>query len=279
MASFLALKGWRSDVAVDLGTAFTRVAARDRELFKIPSVCRSGPVLRCGTVADPFGAAEILRPLFSKRKRLGFLCPRAVASAPSDATAEELETLVASLIEAGAASVHLVPAPLAAALGAGIDVSLPYAQMIVDVGAGVTDCAVFRSGEMVRSRTTRIGCGTLRNTGIDPAHQSGGAEMTIGNLQALAAAGARGSLKLPDADSHAVLRLKLIEILGTAETLLQESGDRVGCEVIESGIVLTGGGALFPGMRESLAACTSIHIITPSCPLDAVVLGLRAMLD
>lgn len=274
----------RPDVAVDLGTALTRIAAGSHELFTIPSLFRSRPALRSGAIADPQGAAEILRPFLSKRRKLGIVRPRAVAAVPSDATAAERQALVTSVLAAGAASARLVPAPLAAALGAGVDVSLPYAQMIVDVGEGVTDCAVVRSGEIVLSRTARVGCGVLREAVRDHL-RSRGTPVTVGEAQALLAAagvasGTNGGVRrLAEAEIHAALGAPLGEILGAAAALLHDAGDGVGCEVIESGIVLTGGGALLPGMRESLAARTSIHVVTPSRPLDAVVLGLRGMLS
>lgn len=262
-------------------------------------MAESRTALRSGAVVDTEAATEVLRPFLSRSRKLGVIRPGAVVAAPTDATVREREALVASVLRAGAATARIVPAPLAAAIGAEMDVSLPYAQMIVDVGEGVTDCAILRSGRILQSRAMRVGCCTLREKVRDYFRRDRGMDVTTGEAQAIVAAagvartsagertlsvemkegeGRPRDLEVCDAEIQAAVEPALGDILSTAAVLLREAPHGLGCEVIESGIVLTGGGALLSGMRERLAAQTSINVIVPSSPLDAVVLGLRAML-
>ena len=93
--------------------------------------------------------------------------PTVLACVPSDAAAEEIEALRDALRNAGAARATVVPEPLAAAVGAGLDLSSPHAQMLVDVGEGVTDVAVIRNGLVEDTLAIRVGCSDLRATIMD----------------------------------------------------------------------------------------------------------------
>lgn len=117
--------------------------------------------LRGGVVVEPECAVEILRPLFARARRFSLGRPRVVATVPTDANRDERFALEESVRRAGAAAVALAPEPLAAAIGAGLDLGLPYAQLVVDLGHGVTDCIVVRSGQIVESSAHRVGCGDL----------------------------------------------------------------------------------------------------------------------
>lgn len=231
------------DLAVDLGSATTRVSsAFSHCTFEAPSAVGETRALRGGAVVEPECAAEVLRPLFAKVRRLGLVRPRVIASVPTDASREEQLVLEEAVRRAGAAAVELVPEPLAAAVGERLDLGLPYAQLVIDVGHGVTDCAVIRSGLLVESRALRIGCGDLE--------------------EALADA-------LAPMDS----------ILGFIEGFVRELPHEIGAEVVESGIHLTGGGALLPGLAEALGHRTGLCVRRFRDPLGAVVLGGRRMAE
>ena len=140
--------GWRGNlggVAVDLGTASMRVAGSlTRHILEVPAHRDGRRALSAGVVADVDLAAELLRPLLRQARAFGFLPSRVVASAPTDAGAEDRERLIAALRAAGARGVVVFPEPLSAAIGGGVDVGSAYAQMVVDVGHGVTDALVVR---------------------------------------------------------------------------------------------------------------------------------------
>ena len=159
------------DLALDLGTANTRLYAVGHGLIADePSMIHVQPEtgaveavgaraawlachdpyansvspLHAGVVVDVEAATSLLKPFLQRAQRLGFFKPRALACAPTDACKEEREALIEATRRAGASAVVVVPEPLAAAIGAGLDIASPYAQMLVDIGDGVTDIAVWR---------------------------------------------------------------------------------------------------------------------------------------
>src|SRR5262245_64323369 len=185
--------GWRNllapDLAIDLGTANTRlyarghgliadeptlikiqpetgaveaVGARAARLSKLDRFAYAVSPLHAGVVADVEAASSLLKFFLSRAQRLGILRPRALACAPTDACEEERAALIEATKRAGAAAVVVVPEPLAAAIGAGLDISSPYAQMLVDIGDGVTDIAIIRSSTLIQTSAVRTACSDLQ---------------------------------------------------------------------------------------------------------------------
>lgn len=301
MANYWDRNSWRCEVAIDLGTAFVRVATKKTAVVTMPTTQSPIPLLRNGVIIDQQAVSDLLRPLLGRARRLGLLRPRVVVGTPTDATDEEREVLATALHQAGAASVGIVSEPFAAAMGAGVNLLSPYAQMIVDVGEGVTDCVIVRAGEVLESQASRIGCCSLRDLVHDDLHRCWGQTFTVTELERMIAAAGTGNARRIDSNIeirvgsckadfrkplsvrptafHAIIEPVVVEVLATAVNLLRKVPPALGCEIIESGIVLTGGGALLPGLRERLAEETSIQVTTPAQPLDAVILGLRGMLE
>ena len=131
-------KFWRQDVALDVGTAVTRVAIGMHRLIERPSETAVKRALRGGVVVDGDAAVAFLKPLLAQVRVFGVVGPRVLACAPSDVKSTERELLIESIVKAGASSVVVIPEPLAAAIGAGADVSSPYAQMVIDIGEATT---------------------------------------------------------------------------------------------------------------------------------------------
>lgn len=246
---------WRQQVALDVGTSTIRAASGHRPLIEQHSWLGSRTGVRDGVVVDPAIVAEILRPILAGTRLFGIVKPCVLACAPSDATLEERQRLHDAIMQAGASSVMIIPEPLAAAVGAGIDVSSPYAQMIVDIGEGVTDCALIKMSRIQTTAAVRVGCGQMR-IGLHPAlfQQSG---------------------RLPEGHP---LQPVLESITRLIDDFLQDLSPETGCEVIENGILLTGGGALIPGLSRYLAQHSGIHVVTAPKPRDSVVEGARAIL-
>ncbi len=282
----------RCTVAIDLGTAFLRIAPERFGVVTMPMANTAGAPMRGGVVADPLTVAEMLRPVLSKFWRLGILGPRVLVGAPTDLREKERATLVGALSASGANSIEIIPEPQASAVGAGLDLSSPYAQMVVDVGEGVTDCAIIREGKIVTSHASRVGCSTLRERVRRTVLQKWGLCLTPEEAEKIVQAGVSASprmtaVPLSTANSETliirpeevreVLEPIIEEILAVSTTLLQNAPHALGCEIIESGIVLTGGGALLPGLRKRLARATDIHVTIPNDPLGTVVTGLQKM--
>lgn len=314
------------DIALDLGTANTRLYARGQGIIaEEPSIVRmqtdTGRIeevgvsaafclkdkqhslispLRAGVVADIKATTALLTPLLRRSRRLGILKPRVLVCAPTDACEEERAALIEATREAGASAVAIAPEPLAAAIGGGLDVASEYAQMIVDIGDGVTDIAVIRLGSLVVTDAVRIACSDLTRAVCDLAAarydiklypneaerlvRKIGATKQQNLASSFIAAGddsRTGTLRRVNIYGHeiaAALHPVLREIIAAVGLALRNLPPEIACEVIESGIRLTGGGACLPGMTTLIANETQLAVKLVREPMRAVINGARQML-
>ncbi|ACH38332.1 MreB/Mbl family ATPase [Citrifermentans bemidjiense Bem] len=266
---------WRPHVALDVGTATTRIAAGSR-LMEQPSMIGRKRALSGGVVVDGETAWHILKPLLDRARVCGIVKPCVLACAPSDARYEERQLLVDSIMRSGAASAAVIPEPLAAAIGAGIDVSSPYARMVVDIGEGVTDCAIISSSEIRACCAVRIGCARMRSAIVKNIGGEYGDDLADDLMRRC------GLARSPeDAGSVAVaasIEVVLEEIAAKLSLFVRDLPAEMGCDVIDSGICLTGGGALIPGVRRYLEERIGISICVADNPRHSVVEGARAIL-
>lgn len=267
---------WRPHVALDVGTATTRIAAGSR-LLEQPSVIDGKRALRGGVVVDGEAASHILKPLLDRARVCGIVKPCVLACAPSDARYEERQLLVDSIMRSGAASAEVIPEPLAAAIGAGIDVSSPYARMVVDIGEGVTDCAIISSSEIRASCAVRTGCARMRSAIVRDLGCGEYGEEFADHLMRRCGL-ARSPEEIGSITVAASIELVLEEIACKLSSFLRDLPAEMGCDVIDSGICLTGGGALIPGVRRFLEERTGISISVADNPRQSVVEGARAIL-
>lgn len=277
-------KFWRQDVALDVGTATTRVAIGMHRLIECPSETAVKRALRGGVVVDGDAAVAFLKPLLAQVRVFGVVGPRVLACAPSDVKPNEREQLIDSIIKAGASSVVVIPEPLAAAVGAGIDVSSPYAQMVIDIGEGVSDCAVIQSSKILATRAVRIGCAGMRREIVRDEKQrrikpvtDEEAEKILRTSGVALSASDRPAVSV-QAESVSSLEAVVEEICGAINSFLLDLPHILGCEIIDSGIWLSGGGALVPGIRERLEERTGITVRIVENPLYAVIEGARVIL-
>ena len=271
---------WRQNVALDVGTANTRAAIGNYRLIEQPSETAAKRALRGGVVVDGETAVRLLKPLLSKVRAFGIVRPCVLACAPSDIKRSERQLLKESILKAGASSVAIIPEPLAAAVGAGIDVSSPYPQMIIDIGEGVSDCAIIQSSKILVTCSVRVGCAMIRMEIARTSKKNGNATVTDNEAEiilrssgvALSGSGA------PDSVEQTFPNSAVEEILNTIDSFLRDLPHTLGSEIIDSGIWLSGGGALIPGIREKLEQRTGIKVSIVSNPLSAVVEGARVIL-
>lgn len=276
------------DIAVDIGTATMRAATSKSRPSEQRSVSRNTPALAQGVVADPDATIEVLGPLLRSLQPSRHSRPRVLACAPTDATAFERASLKDCILHAGASNVLVVPEPLAAAVGAKIDIAAKYSKLVIDFGEGVTDCALIHRGKVVHSSAVRIGCANLRRSIQDWAQES--LEVAISRddadrflrrfgvmavrdtLDETMALGASANLL------RGALAAPVTAMLDTVKTMLRDLPASFGAEVIEDGIFMTGGGALLPGMDTLVERATGIHTTVTPQPLASVIHGARAML-
>ncbi|MCM2254646.1 MAG: rod shape-determining protein [Vicinamibacteria bacterium] len=284
------------DVALDVGTATTRLAvAGSGRVFAAPSCDPLSGVhaLRNGVVCSIEAAARVLRPLVQSQRGLRPLPPRALCGVPSDATAAEREALCSAARAAGAEPIALVAEPIAAAVGSGRDLADPRALLVVDVGDGVTDIALIRDREVVRSHAVRIGIADLRETALGAALvalrspvSAQAAEFLVGQVGATRAGG-NPELAVPGAGGRTLraaflrdaLRPLLARLYAAVNAAFLGLPDRDAVEVIERRVLLTGGGALLSGLPPALAEVTGLDLSLAPDPLHAVVDGARAILE
>ncbi|MBT1073235.1 rod shape-determining protein [Pelotalea chapellei] len=257
----------RQDVALDVGTASIRLAAGSNRLMKQPSHSSAGHALRAGVITNEDTATNLLKPMLSQVKIFGIVRPCVLACAPSDVSRAERELLVGSIMKAGASSVTIIPEPLAAAVGAGVDVSSPYAHMIIDIGEGVTDCAVIRESKIRSTCAVRGGCAQLRSKIASNWSRSG--SLSTANAEQLLRSKGISLSPVHDVASNLADAIALF---------LKNLPPELGCEIIESGIRLTGGGALVPGISSLIEDRTGITVTTSPTPLSDVIEGARAIL-
>lgn len=277
-------KLWRQDVALDVGTATTRVAIGMDRLIERPSETAAKRALRGGVVVDGDAAVAFLKPLLAQVRVFGVVGPRVLACAPSDVKRNEHELLIESIVKAGASSVVVIPEPLAAAVGAGVDVSSPYPQMVIDIGEGVSDCAIIQSSKILATCAVRFGCAGMRREIVQTAERNGISAITDGEAEELLRSHGVAVSSSDSLDSGgrahpaAAVEPVMEEILATIDSFLRDLPHSLGCEIIDSGIWLSGGGALIPGIRERLEEHTGITVRTVGNPLFAVIEGARVIL-
>jgi len=271
---------WRQHVALDVGTATTRIAVGQASLVEHATCVDGRQALRGGVIVDAGIILDVLKPIMRRARICGIIKPCVLACAPSDARREERQLLSDSIMRAGAASVFLIPEPLAAAIGSGLDVSSPYAQMVIDIGEGVTDCAIIRSSKIYATRAIRIGCCQMRQAVSKAIRASGHADSdkTHADMLMRTCGLLRYRDKTEAAQVATAIHPVMEEIADTFDSFLRDQNHVVGCEIIDSGICLTGGGALIPGVREYFAQRTNIRVTTADAPRASVVEGARAIL-
>jgi rod shape-determining protein MreB len=323
--------GWRNllapDLAIDLGTANTRlyarghgliadeptlikiqpgtgtieaVGARAARLAKLDRTAYAISPLHAGVVADIEAASSLLKFFLSRAQRLGILRPRAMVCAPTDACEEERAALIEATRRAGASTVVVVPEPMAAAIGAGLDVSSPYAQMIVDIGDGVTDIAVIRSGALITTSAARTACSDLRHCVSQMVAFRYGVLLFSDEAERLAQmvgaardedrerlfltqgtdllTGESMSLCVSSHDVVEAVDQPLGIIVDAVQKAVRDLPAETSCEVIENGLCLTGGGAQLQGLPERLEKATSLTVRVADDPMRAVINGACQML-
>ncbi|GAB4457862.1 MAG: rod shape-determining protein MreB [Armatimonadaceae bacterium] len=298
---------FRPDVAVDLGTANTRIAPlRGHTMTESPSTCGDTEALRAGVVVNTYAAAEVLRPAFHRFRTLGILRPRVLACAPSDTTDNERQAVIESCYDAGAAAVALLPEPVAAAIGDGVDIQTAPATLIMDIGDGVTDCALIRDGRLLLASARRVACSNFHRAVQSLACDRYGVQISLcearrnteavgmetpamdeAGLPILARVSVEGTSLRTGQRETVHIPLGLVqeafapiaaEIAQTAWTLVAELHSALRQEARKSGLRLTGGGALLPGATEFIEQRTGMPVQRVQRPLESVVGGAKALL-
>jgi rod shape-determining protein MreB len=254
-----------------------------------------------GVIAD-FDVAEVMLKYFIKQahSRNRLLSPRIVISVPSEITQVEKRAVVESALRAKAGEVYLVDQAIAAAIGAGLPITEACGSMIVDVGGGTTGIAVISSSGIVYSRSVRVAGNEMDEAIIQfikRKHNLLIGERTaetikieLGSAEPLERPltmeikgrnlieGLPKMITITDEEIRGALSDIVGIIINAIKEALERTPPELSADIIDRGIMLTGGGALLRRFDKRLAAETGLPVFVAEDPLSSVVLGTSKML-
>lgn len=276
--------------------------AAKRMIGRTPSYIQAIRPLRDGVIADFEVTEKMLRYFIDKVHTGRFAArPRIVICVPSGITAVERRAVEEAAYHAGARKAYTIEEPMAAAIGVGLPVHEPTGSMVIDIGGGTTEVAVISLGGIVTSKSIRIGGDEMDEAiiqwvkkeyslmlGERTAEQ---VKMAIGSAWPYAdepAAEVRGrdlisglpkTIVLSSAEIREAIEETIEAVVDAVKFTLDKTPPELSADVMERGIVLTGGGAYLNGLDVRLAHETGMPIVVPDRPLHSVVLGSGACLE
>ncbi len=332
---FDSIMGWFSyDLAVDLGTANTLVYVKGKGIVanepsvvaiqengrgarrilavgkeakemvgRTPGTIRAIRPLKEGVIAD-FEVAQKMLEYFIRRthnNRKSFVRPRIIVSVPIGITEVEKRAVKESAEAAGAREVYLIEETMGAALGAGMPVTEPGGNMVVDIGGGTTGVAVISLAGIVVSKSVRVGGDKMDEAILQYVKRT--YNMIIGDrtaeevkikLGTAVEGGEVGVMKVKGRDLRAgvpktieisseevreALTEPIISIVEAIKQTLERTPPELAADIVDSGIMLTGGGALLGGLDILVREETGLPATVADDPLTCVVLGSGKALD
>ncbi len=325
--------GWfSSDLAIDLGTANTLVYVKGQGIvLREPSVVavrkdvRANKVLAVGTeakrmlgktpgnivairpmkdgvIAD-FEVTEAMLRYFIRKvhNRRTLVRPRIIISVPSGITQVEKRAVRESAESAGAREVYLIEEPMAAAIGAGLPITEPTANMVVDIGGGTTEVAVISLAGIVYSKSVRVAGDKMdqailqhikrRYNLLIGEHSAENIKMTLADIMPEPpyeemqikgrdlVSGVPKTITIDSKEIREAISEQIDTIVETVKIALEQTPPELAADIVDKGIVLTGGGALLKNLDKLLREETSLPIIIADDPLSSVVLGSGKALD
>ncbi len=258
--------------------------------------------LKDGVIAD-YQVTETMLKYFIQRVcgRRPLFKPQVVVCVPSGVTSVEKRAVLEASMQAGAKQVYLISEPMAAAIGAGLSVAEASGNMVVDIGGGTTDIAVISLGGEVVTDSIRVGGDKFDDAIVRFVRRE--YNLMIGERTAEACKIELGSVYIPDPSKKFEIRgrdavsglprtveinqeqvLQALEesvrsIIQTVRTVLEKTPPELSSDIMDKGIVLTGGGALLDGFTELLTAETGIPAHLADDPMSCVALGTGKVLE
>jgi len=224
-----------------------------------------------------------------------------LASCPYRLTDVEKLAIETAILDAGAKSVALIDAPLAAALGAGLRISGPRGCMVCDIGGGTTEIAVISSGGIVRAKSLRVGGDKFDQAIInyckyrkDLMVGDAAAEMAKRQLAVASPDIDRGSMQIfgrgvrtglattqimQSGEVCQALRAPIEAIIRAIITTIEETPPEISGDIFDFGIMLTGGGANIPGLAALISKHAGVRVTLAKQPMDAVCQGLGKFIE
>ncbi len=319
-----------NDIGIDLGTTNILVYVKGKGIvIREPSVAvvekETGKIVAIGEEARQMigrtpGNILAVRPLqdgvianydvtetmlkFFIKKVCGnnrFFRPTVVICVPAGVTSVERRAVLEAAMEAGAKKVHLIEEPMAAAIGAGLNITEPSGSMVVDIGGGTSDIAVISLGGVVVSECLRIGGDKFDDAviryikkmynlmigertaeeikiNIGTAYPEGDQrEMEIKGRDLVT--GLPRNLAFTSTEAFHALSEPIMAIIDGVKSVLERTPPELAADIMDKGIVMTGGGSLLHGFDKIMSAETGIPVYLAEDPLTCVVMGAGKVLD
>ena len=273
-------------------------------LGKTPGHIQAIRPMKDGVIADFVITEEMIKYFIRKvHNRRTFANPRVIICVPTGSTPVERRAIHDSALAAGARKVSLIEEPMAAAIGAGLPVNEPQGSMVVDIGGGTTEIAVISLGGIVYSRSVRIGGDTMdtaiiqfmrkrynlligessaemikKEVGIAIGPKTGDGK-TIDIKGRDLASGVPKEIELNQTQVAEALSEPIQHIVDSVKAALEETPPELSADLVDMGIVLTGGGALLEKMDEAIRDATGLPVTIAEEALNCVALGSGKALE
>ena len=295
-----------SVVAVAVGSGEKRVVAVGNEakemIGRTPGSIVAVRPIKDGVIADFGTTAEMLRQFIKKAMASSPLArARVMICIPSGVTEVERKAVHDAAVSAGARYVSLIEEPMAAAIGAGVSVTEPKGSMIVDIGGGTTEVAVISLGDIVSSRSIRVAGDMFDDSIVQYIRKTYNVligertaeelKITIGSAAPYEGEGAidvrgRGlidglpkNIEVTSDDIRLALTDPVSQIVENVRLTLEKTPPELAADIMDSGILLTGGGALLRGIDRLLTEKTGMPAHVAEEPTDCVVTGTAICLN
>lgn len=315
--------GLSQDIGIDLGTATVLVYVKGKGIvLKEPSVVAinqdTGKIiavgsearrmlgrtpgnivairpLREGVIADYDVTEKMLRYFINKANgKKWFFKPRVMVCIPSGVTGVEERAVRQAALQAGARYAHLIEEPLAAALGAGLDISEPSGSMIIDIGGGTTDVAVLSLGGIVCSRSLRVGGDKFdeaivryirrefnlmigERTGEEIKIEIGSALVDKNKSTTIRGrdlvTGLPKAITVNSEQIHAAISEPLEAVVGAVKEVLEATPPELSADIVNKGIIMTGGGSLLHNFDKLISKETGLPVYVAEDAISCVAKG------
>ncbi len=256
--------------------------------------------MKDGVIADYNTTTAMLKYFIQSIVGRSFFKPVVIICVPSGITDVEKRAVLDATKYAGAKEAYVVEEPFAAAVGAGLPVTDPTGSMIVDIGGGTTDVATISLGGIVNSRSIRVGGDELNESIVQHVRKTYNLligertaeelKITLGSASIEKAQGSmqvRGRdmvtglprvVEVPAKEIAVAMSEIIHQILDAVKDVLEQTPPEISADVIDHGIVLTGGGAMLRHLAEMISKETQVPAFVANDPLDCVALGTGAIL-
>jgi len=259
--------------------------------------------MKDGVIADFDTTAAMMEYFIGKSVGKRASKPNVVVCVPGGGTEVEKRAIIDATRMAGAKDAFLIEEPFAAAIGAGLPVNEPTGSMVVDIGGGTTDVATISLGGIVSSRTIKmagdqmdqsiihfirskynllIGERTAEAIKIELGSASVEASRALDNMDIRGRdllTGLPKTISIPAEDVSEAIKEVIDGIIVAVKATLEDTSPEISADVIDRGIVLTGGGALLKNISDVIAEETEVPVFVASSPLDCVAIGTGEALN